>query len=175
MRRCAQLRALEAITLEYATFFKIPFGELFQLSRDRYTDVLSTELHAQATSLAASISRPIGSGLKQDSGFRIQDSGTGYAAANFAKAFSHLPYFFPSFGAPLSLPFENLLVMMKSQSLELLSEGLMIPGRMPPPARKRSPMSRLAAYSISASPMLTASRNRNGSWASLSWNLPSGP
>jgi hypothetical protein len=46
--RCAQLRALEAITLEYATFFKTPLSELFLLSRDRYTDVLSTELHAQA-------------------------------------------------------------------------------------------------------------------------------
>jgi HNH endonuclease len=46
--RGVQLRALEAITLEYATFFKIPLSELFQLSRDRYTDVLSTELRAQA-------------------------------------------------------------------------------------------------------------------------------
>jgi len=46
--RGAQLRALEAITLEYATFFKIPLSELFLLSRDRYTNVLSTELHAQA-------------------------------------------------------------------------------------------------------------------------------
>ena len=44
----AQLRALEAITLEYATFFKIPLSELFLLSRVRYTDMLSTELHAQA-------------------------------------------------------------------------------------------------------------------------------
>jgi hypothetical protein len=46
--RGKQLKALEAITLEYATFFKIPLSELFLLSRDRYTDVLSTELHAQA-------------------------------------------------------------------------------------------------------------------------------
>ena len=46
--RGAQLRALEAITLEYATFFKIPLSELFLLSRDQYTNVLSTELHAQA-------------------------------------------------------------------------------------------------------------------------------
>jgi hypothetical protein len=45
--RGAQLRALEAITLEYATFFKIPLSELFLLSRDQYTKVLSTELHAQ--------------------------------------------------------------------------------------------------------------------------------
>jgi HNH endonuclease len=46
--RGAQLRALEAITLEYATFFKIPLTELFLLSRDQYTNVLSRELHAQA-------------------------------------------------------------------------------------------------------------------------------
>jgi hypothetical protein len=46
--RGVQLRALEAITLEYATFFKIPLTELFLLSRDQYTNVLSTELHAQA-------------------------------------------------------------------------------------------------------------------------------
>jgi hypothetical protein len=41
-------RALEAITLEYATFFKIPLTDLFLLSRDQYTNLLSTELHAQA-------------------------------------------------------------------------------------------------------------------------------
>jgi hypothetical protein len=46
--RGAQLRALEAITQEYATFFKIPSTELFLLSRDHYTNVLGTELHAQA-------------------------------------------------------------------------------------------------------------------------------
>ena len=46
--RGRRLRALEAITLEYATFFKIPLSELFLLSRDQYTNVLSTELHAQA-------------------------------------------------------------------------------------------------------------------------------
>ena len=46
--RGTQLRALEAITLEYATFFKIPLSELFLLSRDQYTNVLSIELHAQA-------------------------------------------------------------------------------------------------------------------------------
>ena len=39
---------LEAITAEYATLFKLPTTELFQLSRDRYTNVLSTEIHAQA-------------------------------------------------------------------------------------------------------------------------------
>jgi HNH endonuclease len=46
--RGTRLRALEAITLEYATFFKIPLTDLFLLSRDQYTNLLSTELHAQA-------------------------------------------------------------------------------------------------------------------------------
>ena len=46
--RGAQLKALETITLEYATFFKVPLSEIFLLSRDRYTDVLNTELRAQA-------------------------------------------------------------------------------------------------------------------------------
>jgi len=46
--RGAQLRALEAITLEYTTLFKVPATEFFQLSRDQYTKVLSTEIHAQA-------------------------------------------------------------------------------------------------------------------------------
>ena len=46
--RGAQLRALEAITAEYATLFKVPMAELFQLSHDKYTNVLSTEIHAQA-------------------------------------------------------------------------------------------------------------------------------
>jgi hypothetical protein len=46
--RGAQLRALEAITLEYATLFKISPTALFHLSRDQYTKVLSTEIHAQA-------------------------------------------------------------------------------------------------------------------------------
>ncbi len=46
--RGTRLRALEAITLEYANFFKIPLTELFLLSRDQYTNVLRTELHAQA-------------------------------------------------------------------------------------------------------------------------------
>jgi hypothetical protein len=46
--RGTRLRALEAITLEYANFFKIPLTELFLLSRDQFVNVLSTELHAQA-------------------------------------------------------------------------------------------------------------------------------
>ena len=46
--RGARLRALESISLEYASFFKIPLTELFLLSRDQYANVLSTELHAQA-------------------------------------------------------------------------------------------------------------------------------
>jgi hypothetical protein len=46
--RGARLRALEAITLEYANFFRIPFTELFLLSRDQFNNMLSTELHAQA-------------------------------------------------------------------------------------------------------------------------------
>jgi hypothetical protein len=46
--RGAQLRALEAITLEYATLFKTGPSDFFQLSRDQYTQVLSTEIHAQA-------------------------------------------------------------------------------------------------------------------------------
>jgi HNH endonuclease len=46
--RGVQLRALEAITLEYATFYKIPLTELCLLSREQYTNVLSTELHTQA-------------------------------------------------------------------------------------------------------------------------------
>jgi hypothetical protein len=32
-----ELRAIEAITLEYTTFFKIPLTELFLLSHDQYT------------------------------------------------------------------------------------------------------------------------------------------
>jgi hypothetical protein len=46
--RGAQLRALEAITLEYTTLFKVPPTEFFQLSRDQYAKMLSTEIHAQA-------------------------------------------------------------------------------------------------------------------------------
>jgi HNH endonuclease len=44
----ARLKALEAVTLEYTTLFKIPAADLFQLPRDRYSQLLSTELHAQA-------------------------------------------------------------------------------------------------------------------------------
>jgi hypothetical protein len=46
--RGSRLRALEAISLEYASFFKIPLTGLFLLSRDQYTNLLGTELHAQA-------------------------------------------------------------------------------------------------------------------------------
>jgi hypothetical protein len=46
--RGAQLRALEAITLEYATFFKTGPTDFFHVSQDRFTEVLSTEIHAQA-------------------------------------------------------------------------------------------------------------------------------
>jgi hypothetical protein len=44
----ARLKALEAVTLEYTTLFKISATDLFQLSRGRYGQVLSTEIHAQA-------------------------------------------------------------------------------------------------------------------------------
>jgi HNH endonuclease len=44
----ARLKALEAVTLEYTTLFKLSAADLFQLSRDRYGQVLSTEIHAQA-------------------------------------------------------------------------------------------------------------------------------
>jgi hypothetical protein len=44
----ARLKALEAVTLEYTTLFKTSTAELFQLSRDRYSQMLSTEIHAQA-------------------------------------------------------------------------------------------------------------------------------
>jgi HNH endonuclease len=46
--RGAHLRALETITLEYATLFKTAPTDLFHLSGDQYTTVLSTEIHAQA-------------------------------------------------------------------------------------------------------------------------------
>jgi hypothetical protein len=46
--RGTQLRGLEAITLEYATFFRIPLTDLFLISRDQYTNLLITELHSQA-------------------------------------------------------------------------------------------------------------------------------
>jgi hypothetical protein len=46
--RGTRLRAIEAVTLEYATFFKIPLTKLFLLSHDQFDNVLGTELHAQA-------------------------------------------------------------------------------------------------------------------------------
>ena len=46
--RGAKLKALETVTQEYTTLFKIQTADLFQLSPDRYTELLSTEIHAQA-------------------------------------------------------------------------------------------------------------------------------
>ena len=46
--RGARLKALEAVTQEYSTLFKIGTADLFHLSPDRYADLLSTEIHAQA-------------------------------------------------------------------------------------------------------------------------------
>jgi len=43
-----RFKALQAITLEYATLFKTSETELFQLSEDRYRQILTTEIHAQA-------------------------------------------------------------------------------------------------------------------------------
>jgi hypothetical protein len=50
-------RALEAITLEYATFFKIPLTDLFLLSRDQYTN-LRTVFSLQLTTLTQPRTRP---------------------------------------------------------------------------------------------------------------------
>jgi hypothetical protein len=44
----ARLKALEVVTQEYTTLFKIPTADLFQISPDRYTELLATEIHAQA-------------------------------------------------------------------------------------------------------------------------------
>jgi hypothetical protein len=44
----AHLKALDAVTTEYATLFKLPTTELFQLSEENYSQVLTTEIHAQA-------------------------------------------------------------------------------------------------------------------------------
>ncbi|MBV8097695.1 MAG: hypothetical protein JOZ31_00915, partial [Verrucomicrobia bacterium] len=44
----ARLRALQAVTLEYATLFKTSQPELFRLSAEGYGQVLTTEIHAQA-------------------------------------------------------------------------------------------------------------------------------
>lgn len=44
----ARRRALQAVTQEYATLFKIPSDDLFQLGSDRFAELLRTEIHAQA-------------------------------------------------------------------------------------------------------------------------------
>ena len=44
----ARFKALEAVTLEYTTLFKIPVADLFELPHDCYNQLLSTEVHAQA-------------------------------------------------------------------------------------------------------------------------------
>jgi hypothetical protein len=44
----ARCKALEAVTVEYATLFKASETELFELSEERYGEVLATEIHAQA-------------------------------------------------------------------------------------------------------------------------------
>ena len=44
----ARFRALQAVALEYAILFKTSEAELFQLSEERYGEVLATEIHAQA-------------------------------------------------------------------------------------------------------------------------------
>jgi HNH endonuclease len=44
----ARFKALESVMLEYTTLFKIPAADLFQLPHDRYSQLLSTEVHAQA-------------------------------------------------------------------------------------------------------------------------------
>lgn len=44
----ARRRALEAVTQEYATLFKMPLDDLFQLGSDRFAELLRTEIHAQA-------------------------------------------------------------------------------------------------------------------------------
>jgi hypothetical protein len=36
------------VTQEYATLFKIPSDDLFQLGSDRFAELLRTEIHAQA-------------------------------------------------------------------------------------------------------------------------------
>jgi HNH endonuclease len=46
--RGAQLKAVEAISAEYTTLFKVPTDQLFRFPRDRYREMLETELHAQA-------------------------------------------------------------------------------------------------------------------------------
>ncbi len=51
----ARQRALEAAIQEYATLFKMPIADLFQLASDRFAELLSTEIHAQ-TDLARRLS-----------------------------------------------------------------------------------------------------------------------
>ena len=51
----ARFKALEAITLEYTTLFKVSAADLFRLPRDRYSHLLSTEVRAQ-TDLARRLS-----------------------------------------------------------------------------------------------------------------------
>jgi hypothetical protein len=46
--RGGRFRALQAVALEYATLFKTSEAELFELSEERYWEVLATEIHAQA-------------------------------------------------------------------------------------------------------------------------------
>jgi hypothetical protein len=51
----ARQRVLEAATQEYATLFKVPIVDLFQLGSDRFAELLSIEIHAQ-TDLARRLS-----------------------------------------------------------------------------------------------------------------------
>ena len=44
----ARRRALESVTQEYTTLFKIPSDDLFQLGSNRFGELLRTEIHAQA-------------------------------------------------------------------------------------------------------------------------------
>jgi hypothetical protein len=44
----ARRRALEAVKQEYATLFKMPSDDLFQLGSDRFGELLRREIHAQA-------------------------------------------------------------------------------------------------------------------------------
>jgi hypothetical protein len=51
----ARQRALQAATQEYATLFKIPVDDLFELGPNRFAELLGTEIHAQ-TDLARRLS-----------------------------------------------------------------------------------------------------------------------
>jgi hypothetical protein len=46
--RGARLKALEAVTQKYTNLFKIPATDLFYLTHERYIQMLSVEIHAQA-------------------------------------------------------------------------------------------------------------------------------